>query len=143
VLGIVPVPYRSAWRRADAQVEVCECAMTCTGHHAEHQHRALTRPFFHPGHISPALFAPRIRAFMTDLPDSKAFDIQARLGELALQMSILWLCGEDISPAVVDRSDMPAAWKRARGELGAALVEAQRVVGKRVKIGTIWVGKIV
>lgn len=76
---------------------------------------------------------------MSDLPLSAAFDIQARLGELALEMSIVWLCGQDISPSAVARSDMPAEWKQARADLGDALVQAQRVVGKRVKIGTIWV----
>lgn len=77
---------------------------------------------------------------MADLPNSGAFDMQARLGELALEMSILWLCGEDISPSAVERSTRSKEWKKARGDLGAALVQAQRVVGKRVKIGTIWVG---
>lgn len=74
---------------------------------------------------------------MGEMPTSgQPFDIQARLGQLALQMSILWLCGEDLSAT---SSGFPEDWEKARDDLGEALRDAQRVVGKRVKIGTIWV----
>lgn len=92
------------------------------------------RPFFHPAHISPALLMPSIKRFMESLPTDRSFDIQTRIGQLALEMSILWLCGVDLSTATGDPE-----WERARGDLGDALIQAQRIVGKRVKIGTLWV----
>lgn len=73
---------------------------------------------------------------MHDLPRGKPFDIQAKMGQLALQMSILWLCGEDLSSEI---SVFSKEWEEARDGLGDALREAQKVVGKRVKIGTVWV----
>ena len=46
------------------------------------------------------------------------------------------MCGEDLACPV---ADMPVGWAEAKDKLGAALVDAQKIVGKRVKIGTIWV----
>jgi hypothetical protein len=79
---------------------------------------------------------PSIKRFMDDLPTDRSFDIQTRIGQLALEMSILWLCGVDLSSATGDPE-----WEKARGDLGEALIQAQRIVGKRVKIGTLWVGR--
>jgi len=77
-----------------------------------------------------------MKRFLVDLPTDGPFDIQARLGELSLRTSIMWMCGEDLAHP---SADMPDGWSTARDSLGAALVAAQKVVGKRVKIGTIWV----
>ncbi|OCF41408.1 cytochrome P450 monooxygenase pc-2 [Kwoniella heveanensis CBS 569] len=103
-------------------------------------HRALMRPFFHPSHISPSLFAPHINAFLDSLPTSSgaAFDVQAKLGQLALEMAIKWMTGEDMSSDPVDYSKVGAEWREACEGLGGAMTEAQKIVGKRVKIGTLW-----
>ncbi|KAL7422863.1 Protein kinase alk2 [Cryptotrichosporon argae] len=92
-------------------------------------HRSLTRPFFHPSHVNPAHVAPRVHAFLAALPASP-FDAQERLGELVMQIAVDWMCG----PV----SGWGEQWEAARRGLGAALRDAQMVVGKRVKIGTIW-----
>lgn len=65
--------------------------------------------------------------------------MQARIGQLALELAIMWLCGEDMSR---DTSNVARTeeWKKAKGEISWAMTEAQKIVGKRVKIGTIWVG---
>ncbi|WVQ85454.1 hypothetical protein IAT38_007619 [Cryptococcus sp. DSM 104549] len=104
-------------------------------------HRTLMRPFFHPSHISPQLFTPYIERFLEQLPaPGEPFDIQARLGQLALEMAIMWVCGEDMSPDALDAGGGSAGeeWEAARTEFGRAMTEAQKVVGKRVKIGTVW-----
>lgn len=54
------------------------------------------------------------------------FDMQERLGDLALQISLKWLAGAEAS-------------KQEMRALGEALVEAEHVVGRRMKIGTVWV----
>ncbi|KAK1927710.1 cytochrome P450 [Papiliotrema laurentii] len=90
-------------------------------------HRNLTRPYFHPSHISPSLFTPLFQRFMRNLPLGTPFDIHRPISRLALHVSLLWLCGCDLSgeEAVGD-------------QLGEALRTAQEVVGRRVKIGTVW-----
>lgn len=94
------------------------------------------RPFFHPTHISPDLFTPLINRFLANLPPlGEPFDIQSRLGQLSLEMSIVWLTGKDIGKDTSSRATNEC--------LGKALVEAQRVVGRRVKIGTVWVRRTV
>jgi hypothetical protein len=62
--------------------------------------------------------------------------MQARLGQLSLRTAIMWMCGEDLA---CPTEGMPAGWEEARDKLGGALIEAQKIVGRRVKIGTIWV----
>ncbi|KIR36927.1 cytochrome P450 monooxygenase pc-2 [Cryptococcus deuterogattii MMRL2647] len=101
-------------------------------------HRSLMRPFFHPMYISPLHFTVNIQAFFNSLPlYGKAFDMQACIGQLALELAIMWLCGEDMSADAsnVERTD---EWRKANREIGWAMTEAQKVVGKRVKIGTVW-----
>ncbi|KIR30411.1 cytochrome P450 monooxygenase pc-2 [Cryptococcus deuterogattii LA55] len=101
-------------------------------------HRSLMRPFFHPMYISPLHFTVNIQAFFNSLPlYGKAFDMQACIGQLALELAIMWLCGEDMSADAsnVERTD---EWRKAKREIGWAMTEAQKVVGKRVKIGTVW-----
>lgn len=103
------------------------------------KHRSLMRPFFHPMYISPLHFTVNIQAFFNSLPlYGKAFDMQACIGQLALELAIMWLCGEDMSADAsnVERTD---EWRKAKREIGWAMTEAQKVVGKRVKIGTVWV----
>lgn len=93
------------------------------------QHRNLSRPFFHPRHISSELLAPLIRDFTEEMPlDASAFDMQERLGDLALQISLKWLAGAEVT-------------KQEMRALGEALVEAEHVVGRRMKIGTVWVSR--
>ena len=85
--------------------------------------------------MNPSLFTPYVSTFLDELPQSP-FDIQARLGELALQMSLAWMCG-DTYRSVAAAAD--SEWKAMRDALGYALSDAQRAVGRRVKIGTLWV----
>ncbi|WVQ97197.1 hypothetical protein IAU59_004307 [Kwoniella sp. CBS 9459] len=102
-------------------------------------HRSLMRPFFHPSHISPNLFSPHISAFLENLPTTgSAFDVQAKLGQLALEMAIKWMTGEDMSLGPADGAEADVQWKEACDGLGTEMTEAQKVVGKRVKIGTLW-----
>ncbi|WVW82196.1 hypothetical protein I302_104202 [Kwoniella bestiolae CBS 10118] len=113
-------------------------------------HRSLMRPFFHPIHISPQLFAPSIQRFLSSLPtEGEAFDIQKDLGQLALEMAILWMTGEHLSDSTSSdhtrgetgytfKDDVSIEWEEAKRHLGDAMTTAQRVVGKRVKIGTVW-----
>ncbi|WWD18044.1 hypothetical protein CI109_102491 [Kwoniella shandongensis] len=99
-------------------------------------HRALLRPFFHPTHVSAELFTTHVDAFLSSIPISgEAFDIQARLGQLSLEMAVMWMCGEDMSSVPMDSDPK---WIAAKEGLGKAMTDAQRVVGRRVKIGTIW-----
>ncbi|OXG31027.1 cytochrome P450 monooxygenase pc-2 [Cryptococcus neoformans Ze90-1] len=101
-------------------------------------HRSFMRPFFHPTYISPLHLATSVQNFFTRLPSyGEAFDIQARIGQLALELAMMWLCGEDMSAGAsnVARTE---EWKRAKGQISWAMTEAQKIVGKRVKIGTVW-----
>ncbi|WVR05800.1 hypothetical protein IAU60_002825 [Kwoniella sp. DSM 27419] len=98
-------------------------------------HRSLMRPFFHPQHITPSLFIPHISAFFDSLPASgEPTDIQVKFGQLALDMAIKWMTGEDLTT----EADQTTEWKEAKAGLGSAMTGAQKAVGKRVKIGTVW-----
>ncbi|WWC58540.1 uncharacterized protein I303_101083 [Kwoniella dejecticola CBS 10117] len=105
-------------------------------------HRSLMRPFFHPAHISPSLFIPHIQSFFSSLPtDGEAFDIQGELGRLALNMAVRWMTGEDISStscSPCSAAEVDMEWERAKVDLGNAMTQAQKIVGRRVKIGTVW-----
>jgi hypothetical protein len=72
---------------------------------------------------------------LSNLP-SGPFDIQAVLGELALELAINWLTGDDLQ-APTDRGP---EWLEAKRNLGQALTEGQRVMGRRLMVGSIWVG---
>lgn len=61
-------------------------------------------------------------------PRGQAFDIQRSVGDLALRIAWEWMGGENLGTDELAR-------------LGEALLEAQKVVGRRVKIGTVWVGR--
>ncbi|ORY21852.1 cytochrome P450 [Naematelia encephala] len=99
-------------------------------------HRTLLRPFFHPSHVSHKLFIPFIQRFLNNLPSGEeACDIQARFRQLALETALMWMTGTDIGDP---SSKGSAEWEQSKNDLGWALVEAQRVVGRRVKIGTVW-----
>lgn len=63
--------------------------------------------------------------------------MQQYMGELALQISVAWLCGEDIGN---DDLSMGREWLDAKNGLSHAMRDAQTVLGKRMKIGTVWVG---
>jgi hypothetical protein len=137
------------------QVEICEsrhwslvtrdCLSTCVtiSSSPEHlrvtferaprwasQHRTFLRPFFHPTHITASNFIIPISRFLAALPPrGQAFDIQQSVGDLALRIAWEWIGGEDLATDELAR-------------LGEALREAQKVVGRRVKIGTVWVGEM-
>nr|KIR48835.1 cytochrome P450 monooxygenase pc-2 [Cryptococcus bacillisporus CA1280] len=101
-------------------------------------HRSLMRPFFHPTYISPLHFTVNVQNFFISLPSyGKAFDMQACIGQLAFELAIMWLCGEDMS-ADASNAERTEEWRKAKREIGWAMTEAQKVVGKRVKIGTVW-----
>lgn len=103
------------------------------------KHRSLMRPFFHPTYISPLHFTVNVQNFFISLPSyGKAFDMQACIGQLAFELAIMWLCGEDMS-ADASNAERTEEWRKAKREIGWAMTEAQKVVGKRVKIGTVWV----
>lgn len=108
------------------------------------QHRQLTRPFFHHSHVSPGTFRPSLERFLTLLPppSGRPIDVQALNGQLALNVAISWMCGEDIGAMEpVSPKDVESAseWRKSCMELPVALAQAQRAVGRRVKIGTLWV----
>jgi hypothetical protein len=111
---------------------------------ADTQHRALTRPYFHPDHVSPALFTPHILASLAHFPtvdasdpskQSEAFDIQKAMGDLALHMAVDWLCGVRLD----ETHSRGTEWEAARAGVGEALRQAQGAVGRRMKIGNMWV----
>jgi hypothetical protein len=87
---------------------------------------------FHANQIDTSIFQPYIQRFFETLPEvGEGFDIQQKIGKLTLDMAIGWMCGEDV------RGDIDVE------EFGRAMSEAQKVVGRRVKIGTVWVGALV
>jgi hypothetical protein len=63
--------------------------------------------------------------------------MQKHLGQLALEMAVMWLCGVDLG---ADDGSRGPDWEAAKDGLGEAMREGQRVLGRRVKIGTVWVG---
>jgi hypothetical protein len=81
---------------------------------------------------------PFIARTLSNLP-TEPFDIQAVLGELALELAINWLTGDDLQ-APTDRGP---EWLEAKRDLGQALTEGQRVMGRRLMVGSIWVSPLV
>ena len=77
--------------------------------------------------------SPFIARTLSTLP-SGPFDIQALLGELALELAINWLTGDDLQ-APTDRG---LQWLEAKRDLGRAMTEGQRVMGRRLMVGSIW-----
>ena len=78
--------------------------------------------------------SPFITRTLTTLPGGP-FDMQAVLGELALELAINWLTGDDLQ-APTDRG---LQWLEAKRDLGRAMTEGQRVMGRRLMVGSIWV----
>jgi hypothetical protein len=78
--------------------------------------------------------SPLIARTLSMLP-SGPFDIQAVLGELALELAINWLTGDDLQAP----SDRGIQWLEAKRDLGRAMTEGQRVMGRRLMVGSIWV----
>lgn len=78
--------------------------------------------------------APFISRTLSNFP-SGPFDMQAILGELALELAINWLTGDDLQSP----TDRGAEWLEAKRNLGHALTEGQRVMGRRLMVGSIWV----
>ncbi|WVQ71060.1 hypothetical protein IAR50_000585 [Cryptococcus sp. DSM 104548] len=99
-------------------------------------HRSLLRPFFHPNLIRPSRFLNLVNNYISSIRCGKAFDIQAELGQLSLQISIMWLCGTDLTMEL--GTGKIAEWQEAHSKLGQAMSDAQRTVGRRMKIGTLW-----
>jgi hypothetical protein len=80
--------------------------------------------------------SPFITRTLSTLP-SGPFDIQAVLGELALELAINWLTGDDLQ-APTDRGPH---WLEAKRDLRRAMTEGQRVMGRRLMVGSIWVSR--
>jgi hypothetical protein len=78
--------------------------------------------------------APFIRRSLLNLPD-RPFDIQAVLGDLALELAVNWLTGDDLQSPV----DRGPEWLEAKANLGQALADGQRVMSRRLMVGSIWV----
>jgi hypothetical protein len=78
--------------------------------------------------------SPFIARTLSTLP-SGPFDIQALLGELALELAINWLTGDDLQAP----SNRGIQWLEAKRDLGRALTEGQTVMGRRLMVGSIWV----
>jgi hypothetical protein len=57
------------------------------------------------------------------------------MGELSLHMAVDWLCGVRLN----DRHERGQAWEEARQNVGEVMRKAQAVVGRRMKIGNLWV----
>ena len=78
--------------------------------------------------------SPFIARTFSTLP-SGPFDIQIIIGELALELAINWLTGDDLQRPI----DRGPRWVEAKRNLGLALKEGQRVMGRRLMVGSIWV----
>jgi hypothetical protein len=81
---------------------------------------------------------PFIARTLLNLP-TEPFDIQAVLGELALELAINWLTGDDLHSPTGRGSE----WLEAKRNLGQALTEGQRVMGRRLMVGSIWVSSLI
>jgi hypothetical protein len=80
---------------------------------------------------------PFITRTLSALP-SGPFDIQATLGELALELAVNWLTGDDLQSP----TDRGSEWLEAKRDLGKALIEGQQVMGRRLMVGSIWVSGV-
>lgn len=80
---------------------------------------------------------PFIVRTLSNLP-SGPFDIQTTLGELALELAINWLTGDDLQAP----NGRGPGWCEAKRNLGQALTEGQRVMGRRLMVGSIWVSPL-
>ena len=80
---------------------------------------------------------PFIVRTLSNLP-SGPFDIQTTLDELALELAINWLTGDDLQAP----NGRGPGWIEAKRNLGQALTEGQRVMGRRLMVGSIWVSPL-
>jgi hypothetical protein len=69
---------------------------------------------------------------------NEAFDAQALFDRLSLHQAIMWLCGVDLGKAEKGRGE---EWLEARDGLGEALSTAGAIVGRRLKVGSLWVSR--
>ena len=81
---------------------------------------------------------PFIARTLSTLPKGP-FDVQVIIGELAVELAINWLTGDDLQSP----TDRGAKWLEAKRNLGWALTEGQRVMGRRLMVGSIWVSQII
>lgn len=77
--------------------------------------------------------SPFIARALSALPGG-AFDIQSIIGELALELAVNWLTGDDLQSP----TDRGLEWLAAKRDLGRAMTEGQRVMGRRLMVGSIW-----
>lgn len=72
---------------------------------------------------------------LESLPIDKPFDAQALFGNVALEIALLFITG----PRVVHELSRDGHWKETKESIGRALADGQRVMGRRLKVGSIWV----
>lgn len=80
------------------------------------------------------MIGPFIERTLHELPGGP-FDVQAVIGDLALELAVNWLTGDDIR----EDGRRGQEWRSARDGLGKALADGQRVMGRRLMVGSIWV----
>jgi hypothetical protein len=61
------------------------------------------------------------------------------MGELSLHMAVDWLCGVKLDEPHTRGEE----WEEARRNVGEAMRLAQSAVGRRMKIGNLWVSWMV
>lgn len=69
------------------------------------------------------------------MPTDKPFDAQALFGDVALEVALLFITG----PRTVYELSRSDNWGQTKRSIGQALAEGQRVMGRRLKVGSIWV----
>lgn len=72
---------------------------------------------------------------LESLPTGKPFDAQALFGDVALEIALLFITGPRTVHELSRRND----WVDTKKSIGRALAEGQRVMGRRLKVGSIWV----
>lgn len=97
----------------------------------DNQHRQTLRPFFKqerfPTEAVKALLSDALECQVVGQP----FDAQAMFGEVALEIAILFITGSGLL-----KED---TWRDDKKAVASALTEGQRIMGRRLKVGSIWV----
>lgn len=103
--------------------------------HADLQHRRTLRPFFKQDKV-PTDAIKRILADALEQQESGVpFDAQALFGEVAMDLALLFITGTD----ALRHASSENNWRERKRAIGLALSEGQRVMGRRLKVGSIWV----
>lgn len=75
---------------------------------------------------------------LESLPTDKPFDAQDLFGDVALEIALLFITG----PKTVHELSRSDDWADTKKSIGHALAEGQRVMGRRLKVGSIWVSPL-